>query len=795
MNICTIKENKVFHKVVALLLIISFVFMPLSISPAAQAGEVPAVDNSTSVTSSWFMSSPPEWPFMFRPGLRGGNSRTLFYTDYFIPVMGTNETLFFLNPKLGWDDESANEQNIGCGIRSLFFDDQLILGGNIYYDRRKTEYDNRFNQLGFGIEALSKWVDLRSNFYLSLSDKKAVDQNINYSFASRSLLRRTPYEEPLNGLDYEAGLLIPYISDYAETRLCMGGYHYFTDSTKDINGIKGRLEIRPTPMITIDIEVSDDNMSSAAGYIGGYVTLPFSIGDFLKGKNAFGGWKDIIAFGKGTRPLRERMTDVVIRDMDVILQDATEETKEHDLTYVDNSNASGTEDGSLEHPYTTLQDGNDHAIGDNWVYVKQGNADYVENVVLADNITLWGAGYNGGFKGIPSSGYPVIDGNDDGNTIILANNNTVMGCTIQNSDGPPSFPGPLTKAGIFGQNINGAKIHHNNIIDNNGHGVYIRVDDGNAHSNFTVSGNTITGNLATIYIDSRNSSDVSGFTISGNTITGNSAGIEQLNCGGTDSNFTISGNTITGNGNNGISLRSDDVSDFTISGNTITGNGIHGIFLDAYATSDFTISGNTIMGNGRYGIYLNNWYYPCSNFTISGNTITGNDEGGIFMFNYGATVSDFTVSGNTLTGNGESGIYVYNYNSTVSGFTVSGNTIAGNMENGIYLHTYGDYDFSNVNISRNTITDNIQNGVNLINGGGAGAFTVDMGGGAISAVGRNSIFDNNVGAGGDFDVQNDSGVDDLPAQYNWWGTATPQASQFGGDDSVDYTNPLSSNPN
>jgi len=741
MNICTIKENKVFHKVVALLLIISFVFMPLSISPAAQAGEVPAVDNSTSVTSSWFMSSPPEWPFMFRPGLRGGNSRTLFYTDYFIPVMGTNETLFFLNPKLGWDDESANEQNIGCGIRSLFFDDQLILGGNIYYDRRKTEYDNRFNQLGFGIEALSKWVDLRSNFYLSLSDKKAVDQNINYSFASRSLLRRTPYEEPLNGLDYEAGLLIPYISDYAETRLCMGGYHYFTDSTKDINGIKGRLEIRPTPMITIDIEVSDDNMSSAAGYIGGYVTLPFSIGDFLKGKNAFGGWKDIIAFGKGTRPLRERMTDVVIRDMDVILQDATEETKEHDLTYVDNSNASGTEDGSLEHPYTTLQDGNDHAIGDNWVYVKQGNADYVENVVLADNITLWGAGYDGGFAGIPTSSYPVVDGGA-ADVITLGNYNTVMGLTIQNGGD-----------GIYGLNKNGATIHNNNITGNTGQGIYVYFDDAADHSDFSFSGNTISGN--------------------GNY------GIYVYHKGGpagtTFSNFTFSGNTITGD---------------------LTSAGIYVLNNDSSATfSDFTFTGNSISNSSRGIGVCNGNAGTFSDFTFSDNTITGNNFQGIHILHMAAVdshLSNFAFIGNTVTENNLWGIGIMKTNGgTVSNFTFTGNTISENVRQGMLFYSCGGATVSDFTFTSNTITENTRDGIEFF----CDNITSNIILGDGTAGGYNSIYDNNAGDGGNFDIQNDSGVDDLPAQYNWWGQDPPVDSQFGGANTVDRTNPLSSDPN
>ena len=721
--------------------------------------------------------------------------------DEFVPIMGTRETLLFLNPKVVLDDNDTNEENVGIGLRQLLFDDNLILGANFFYDTRLSENKNRFHQLGFGLEALHEWLDLRTNFYFSLSDEKPIGDDTSFRFGQRSLIRvtTTHMEEPLSGLDYEAGVLIPFLSDIIETRAYMGGSHYFSDLGEDINGIKGRFEIRPTPLLTVDLEIKDDNVSSPHFFVGGYVTIPFSTAT----KNPFEGCKDIFNFGKGPRPTRERMTDLVIRDIDIISESASQsvEQKEHDLTYVDNSNASGTEDGSLEHPYTTLQDGNDHAIGDNWVYVKQGNADYVENVVLADNITLWGAGYDGGFAGIPATGYPVVDGNALDNTITLANNNTVMGLQIQNSSA-----GGWTDAGIYGLNVNAANINHNNITDNAGNSICLEFTDDATHSDFTFTGNTITENdYYGIYVYDEGAGTVSDFTFSGNTITGNDdGGIFLYNCGaGTVSGFTFSGNTITGNDYYGIWMGNGadgTISDFTFTDNTITGNTTDGISVgnwDVGTISDFTFTNNTFTGNGYSGIYVGNNCGTISDFTFTSNTITGNSYAGVYLPNtHTCTTSGFTFTNNIITGNGEYGIEFYNNAkdvcSSFSDFTFTGNTIAGNSYDGIYMYSvYNGSTISDFTFTGNTITENTRSGIWFEKGGGT-ISSMNVGNGTTG--GSNSIYDNGDGITY-FDIKNDSGVDDLPAQYNWWGTATPQASQFGGDNSVDYTNPLSSDPN
>jgi hypothetical protein len=179
--------------------------------------------------------------------------------------------------------------------------------------------------------------------------------------------------------------------------------------------------------------------------------------------------------------------------------------------------------------------------------------------------------------------------------------------------------------------------------------------------------------------------------------------------------------------------------------------------------SDFTFTGNNVIGNGRLGIYVYNMNIgTISDFIFNDNTVTGNSAySGIRVRNdIGGFISGFTFTSNTVTGNNGDGICVYKAGTgPVSDFTFTGNTITGNI-NGIYLYK-GTGSMSGINLGDGTLG------------------------------GNNSIYNNSNGTAY-FDINNASGINNLPAQYNWWGSATPLDSQFNGP--VDYSNSLSSLP-
>ncbi|MFA6141884.1 MAG: DUF1566 domain-containing protein [Candidatus Omnitrophota bacterium] len=482
--------------------------------------ELPSTVTLTPTKDFWLIDSPKEWPSQIMGGMRGGTQKLKGYEDNLIPLAGTKDALMFADVKTVLGASDTNEENIGFGARSLLFNEKLILGGNLFYDTKYTESKIRHNQLGFGLEGLSKWVDLRSNFYFPISGKQSISSGYTgYGFRSRSLVGINSYEEPLTGLDYEGGILIPYLSEYLETRAFIGGYNYFPSEGNGLNGIKGRIELRPVKALTINLELKKDNYNPTEFFVEGIVTVPLDTMNVFKITNPLGYVKDYLVYKKGIRPLRERMVDRVVRDIDVTSQPSTTESKVHDLTYVDNSNT-GSSDGTLEHPYTTIQAGVDGVVGDKWVYVKEGSGNYKEAVTLANNVVLWGSGYNGGFSGLTTSGvYPVIDGEATRHyDITLGDGNTVMGLKATGALG----------AGIYSASANNATISHNIITSNIGTinntvhlgaGILLVPDSGNLTA--TITDNTITDNTGYAMTLVSVSGTTLTTTLTNNTLTSN----------------------------------------------------------------------------------------------------------------------------------------------------------------------------------------------------------------------------------------------------------------------------------
>lgn len=745
---------------------------------AACLAETQRIVINTSGPEKWFLESPEEWPAQIMPGVRGGSNKNRSYIDNLIPLAGTHDAMIFFDQKTVLTGSGpGNEENIGVGIRSLLFDESLILGGNFFYDTRYTENRVRFNQLGFGMEGLSKWADARANFYFPISDKKQVDTDSTYGFGSRSLINYTApiYEEPLVGLDYEIGALLPYVSDYLETRAFIGGYNYFPDSGKGINGIKGRIELRPIRAFTLAIELKKDNYNPTECFVEAFCSIPLDTMNVFRLKNPFTEGKKYFGYKEGMRPLRERMVDRIIRDIDITLKKvtgSTQATKVHDLTYVDNSYA-GVSDGTLEHPYTTIANGVANVVGDKWVYVSKGNADYTENIILTDDVTVWGSGYNGGFNGISAPGNPVVDGGGPAADVFtLADGNTVMGLQIQNG-----------LRGIYGQNISGTTVDHNTITANAQEGILL--DLGGATSGtYTISNNTTSLNSgwAGIELYAHTNANV-------NIAINNNTSIDNINTGAPWFLDPEPTNTDSGRG---IRVDSDDnaVVSGSISRNTASNNDMHGIIVtgsESGVINNFTISNNTANDNSSsIGIYVRP-YNDCDfNVTLENNTLSGdhiNLTSGASLPNTASLYA--TVRNNTVSGDASRGIVLSGQgNGSTMTALLSNNTFSDNGTAGIYISA-AQLSSVSASVSRNTSTDQAY-GIYIADN--TGTIDADFGGGSMGSAGYNSFYNNTT-----YDFYNAETAITPFAINNWWGTANPSASQFSGN--VTYTPFLTYDPN
>ena len=708
------------HKGLALILVLTLAF--LFPTPAPQAQEPVEVSEPRAFYH----------PALIRPGFRGGSGELSGFLEYFLPVVQHERALPFINYRGNLIDGGASEHNLGGGYRHLFGKDLLIAGANVYWDSRYSVHNNRFNQLGFGFEALTKWVDLRSNIYIALSDEEIIESasTSSFKFASTSINRisSTTFEEPLTGFDYEGGVLVPIISRWLETRVYAGGFYYDSDLGKNLYGFRGRADFYPSPLFTVQLKIENNNQSGTDFFAGGYISIPFELGNLVRLKNPFQGAKERFRFGKGARSMRERMTEPVARDSDIVTEEHSE-TKEEvvvpNVIYVDNRNdGDAAESGTLEHPHNTLLEGfaNPRYGPGATIYTRAGDGTsvgYEDSYTLTSRTVLWGQGFQM-FPGIGGGPAPKIDCMGANPCVTMGMNTELMGFTID--------PGVN---GVGALNVSGVNIHHNTIMGHTMFGVIIANTDGGVHTGFTITGNTITGNgYSGIGLYNSGGSTTSGFTANGNTITGNTySGIfVRTEDDATSMDFTFTGNTMTGNGSDGALVRTDNSStsmDFTFTNNTVTDNDDDGIAVDTDNSStarDFTFTGNTINDNGDYGIYVGTTDDSTSrDFTFTGNTINDNGESGVYVYTENsAGVHDFTFTGNTINDNGDHGIYLHgdadDDHTEFTDFTFIGNTITGNSGDGVYVYLEEDdsgADATDFTFTNNTISMNGGNGIHF----------------------------------------------------------------------------------
>jgi hypothetical protein len=825
------------------------------------------------------------WSAKIRPGFVTGNSDvgTDAYIDILIPLWGDERRLLFFNPNFRVDDNDGNEQNIGLGFRRMGDCGHYILGGNLFYDTMRSEQNQQYHQLGIGVELLSHWFDLRANYYDPFGDTDNVIGGTaasGYYFSGHSLLASggLETEEALDGFDAEVSLLIPYISKIMESRVAGTYYNFDRDSGDNLDGWRGRLEIRPVQAINLSVEYRDDDARGSDTFFGGYLEIPFSIENLVAGKNPFAEVGDLWKFGQGVRPLNERMTDKVIRDRHIVTASnegqsgGIQTVVDDQIIFVNQDNEQENPDGSFENPYPTLEQAmEDEArfVPGAWIYVfsSDANADTYANahVILQDDMVLWGQGYQHPVYGLGGGPLPILDGGYSGgevddyaseSVIVLADNNEVMGLTVQNgvegiygsniksthihdnlirwNPDPEQFADAsgihisnlFTPSEVNGQTLNYV-ITDNQITDNGSVGIYINTEVNNAAQsvsgltiNNEVSRNILYGNYDSSEIEEANGNVYVANSITASNVTNASIyntfednEISRCNggeCENTVTNGIILTNEIDATGGDGNISGSHFYNEFE--GNTIT---------------DLLGTGILIQGQSIWGKTISN---VSSESTFTANTITDNEGRGIAspnMDNVKAMGDGAAVDGahvikrfvnNTITDNGYAGVHTNNEevsapadnisNSSVE-FYFQNNVITGNGYNksismydneGIYI--YADSSTSRLIqeffMQGNQITGNYGSGIiYYFNGQDQDTFFGDFGGGSLGSTGNNAFADNNLGGNQfSYDISNGWGADfTFSAKNNWWGQAGgPVAGQINTPALFDTSEPLAADP-
>jgi len=473
----------------------------------------------------------PAWQIHFNPSIRfGTDDRVLYMFDWLVPLYKGEKHLLFSNIKHTLSDKGGWEVNLGAGDRYMFLDDRLILGLNTFYDWRETDWGTHHRQWGAGAEAMAEipldsydiGVTGRFNYYHPLSGAKfygAGTPYANYLLVNSGIeFLNGRVEEPMQGFDYEAGVRIPLLSDCVETWAYAGGYHYLGNYVEDINGFMARLEIIPADFVRLSYEFRHDNVRGDEYYGEVSFIIPFSIGNFVDGKNPFEGIGS--QFG-GKRKLKQRMIEPVRRDVDIRI--AVEDEKDNfpgaselveNVVFVSETGSDVTGDGTMENPYAT----NTYALSnDSRILSGSCRTIHVMNTSVTAtiddaatlngaNFFLWGSGVNHPVYNVPNmpfSGHPTLT-----DTLTLdAQNPKVMGLEFQVHDRTAGGDehGIVIANGAGGSGI----VVSNNIFDisdtggNNAYGILADVTGslGTAISPVIISQNpmTVTANSGEAY--------------------------------------------------------------------------------------------------------------------------------------------------------------------------------------------------------------------------------------------------------------------------------------------------------
>ncbi len=637
----------------------------------------------------------------FRPAVRfGTDDRVLFIMDFLMPVYRGDKDIVFINTKFTPDTDEAWETNAGLGYRRML-SDRLILGGNLFYDHHKTAFGSHFNQIGLGLEAMAELNGLglatRLNYYQPLNKAK-LGEDFGYVFYGNGIYT-AGVEEPMTGFDYEAGLRIPGISEYVETWAYAGGYHFFGSHVPDVNGFSARIEATPTDFVRLGFEYRNDNINHDEYYGEVALEIPFSITNLVAGKNAFEGLGDVFT---GSRSLKERMTEPVHRDVDIVvgkdyLSGPEAASGEGDLAagvifVSDAGTDSGT--GTFENPYNTLAKAEaDGRLGSSiyTIHVMRGNGTGLignDFDTHSTGITIWGAG-------AANLKYPYVDNLVPGWPLVTstlamdAQNMTVMGLYFNtSSDAAIRIDSNAAGAGLT--------IADNRIYSTGPYGIrtnFTTADLGTPASPAVISGNTISlvrasGHAFAICFEITSSHDIYTSILDNvlDRVSSEDSLVSGMHLIGRDIAGLISGNTInnlvaTTSGNvwaQGIhietwntftaSITDNTMSNITASGGTAFVQGIH-IRLNGSdsGTLGGTIEGNTIhtsTGNGTaYGISLGADNDSAVTTSVVGNTleVTSPYAYGLRVDSIGtigAVSTPLIFTGNTGTINGSTRAYM-----------------------------------------------------------------------------------------------------------------------------------------
>ncbi|MCX6990947.1 MAG: inverse autotransporter beta domain-containing protein [Chlamydiae bacterium] len=356
-----------------------------------------------------------------------------------------NKSLPFLDLRGHVFNDGRFAANAGIGYRHLC--NNYVFGGNVFYDYRNTN-TYHYNQIGAGLEMLTKRWDFRINGYLPVGSKQSPwYQNTFGGFSGHTLLVKRKQEFCMKGLDAEGGIH----SDKVKSFSFYGGLGPYYYEGKGVNAYGGRARLAGFYKSYVSLEFTDTFDNVFHNIFQTQVTLSFPFGRKTRSKQTTS-----TIDCSSLAIMQDRLVQPVIRDEIIVAKHRRKNSLAIDpitkdpyyFLFVDNTSHSL---GTIESPYPTLDDAiNASSPGDIlYVFPGDGTNNGLNTDVgyqLLDNQQLLGAATPYTFPTtvgsvvIPPQAstkpYFTFTTNPSNSAIILlGNNNTIAGLHLDTNLG------------------------------------------------------------------------------------------------------------------------------------------------------------------------------------------------------------------------------------------------------------------------------------------------------------------------------------------------------------------------
>jgi hypothetical protein len=258
-----------------------------------------------------------KWSAHLEVGGKVGTKTAIGETSLFVPLFQTFDRLIYTDIRGAFGKQGSQELNAGLGIRQII-DNRWILGAYGFFDYRRSQYNNHFKQITLGAEAMTESLTLRANAYLPVGKtRQTLASHDSVAVGSGAITVREGQERAMRGFDAEAGALLKGLQLTADGKdqfwIYGGGYAFWEDRTETVWGPRVRAEYRIDDVlfegsrVSLLAEYQYDEPRGNQGFFGARLRLPL--------QRVFG-----VNGGSNLTPLEMRMTETVVRDVDVVTQ-------------------------------------------------------------------------------------------------------------------------------------------------------------------------------------------------------------------------------------------------------------------------------------------------------------------------------------------------------------------------------------------------------------------------------------------------------------------------------------------